>query len=345
MTKACPQAPPQRIVNVLLISQFDEDHRNLREIEFLRDNVTPVAICESELPDGTWTDVLTQLARMKSHRSWWSVLDWRTRRCGPKYSAWVDTTSGQTIKHEGSNLSSGFAWLLWKGQWEWATQYAGAIYNKHRLEISPMNPNRAILAIGDEDWPFPVPIVRTKGKWSFDASETPVEMHARRIGTHELDAIEICHAYVDAQLKYASEDRDNDGMLEYAPHLMSTPGRHDGLYWEGAGEPLVPEGLAQAAREGARKGSAKPYHGYYFRVLQGQGSHAPEGAHNYFVKNKLIGRFGLVAWPSEYGVIGIHTFIVNQDGVVYEKDIAPVPGKPAPPITRFDPDDSWQTVD
>jgi hypothetical protein len=208
-----------------------------------------------------------------------------------------------------------------------------------------MNPNRAILAIGDEDWPFPVPIVRTKGKWSFDASETPVEMHARRIGTHELDAIEICHAYVDAQLKYASEDRDNDGMLEYAPHLMSTPGRHDGLYWEGAGEPLVPEGLAQAEWDGVRKGSAKPYHGYYFRVLGGQGSHAPEGAHNYFVKNKLIAGFGLVAWPSEYGVTGIHTFIVNQDGLVYQKDIAPVPGKPAPPITRFDPDDSWQTVD
>jgi hypothetical protein len=224
-------------------------------------------------------------------------------------------------------------------------EFARLARTKHRLEISPMNANRAILAIGDEDWPFPVPIVRTKGKWSFDASETPVEMHARRIGTHELDAIEICHAYVDAQLKYASEDRDNDGMLEYAPHLMSTPGRHDGLYWEGAGDPLVPEGLAQAAWDGTRKGSAKAYHGYYFRVLDGQGSHAPEGAHNYLVKNKLIGGFGLVAWPSEYGVTGIHTFIVNQDGVVYEKDIAPVPGKPAPPITRFDPDDSWQPVD
>lgn len=225
------------------------------------------------------------------------------------------------------------------------TEFARLARTKHRLEISPMNPNRAILAIGDEDWPFPVPIVRTKGKWSFDASETPVEMHARRIGTHELDAIEICHGYVAAQLKYASEDRDKDGMLQYAAHLMSTPGRHDGLYWEGAGEPLVPEGLAQAAWDGVRKGSAKPYHGYYFRVLEGQGSHAPEGAHNYFVKNKLIGGFGLVAWPSEYGVTGIHTFIVNQDGVVYEKDIAPVPGKPAPPITRFDPDDSWEPVD
>jgi len=225
------------------------------------------------------------------------------------------------------------------------TEFARLARAKHRLEISHMNPNRAILAIGDEDWPFPVPIVRANGKWSFDASQTPLEMRARRIGTHELDAIEVCHGYVEAQLKYASEDRDKDGMLEYAPHLMSTPGAHDGLYWEGANDPLVPAGLAQAAWDGAGKGPAKPYHGYYFRVLDGQGPHAPGGAHNYSVKNKLIGGFGLVAWPSEYGVTGIRTFIVNQSGMVYEKDIAPVPGKSAPPITRFDPDDSWTPVD
>jgi hypothetical protein len=225
------------------------------------------------------------------------------------------------------------------------TEFARLARTKHRLEISHMNPNRAILAIGDEDWPFPVPIVRTNGKWSFNASDAPVEMQARRIGTDELDAIEICYGYVEAQQKYASEDRDKAGMLVYAPHIMSAPGRHDGLYWQGEGEPLVPEDFAKAAWDGAQKGRAKPYHGYYFRVLQGQGTHAPDGAHNYFVKDKLIGGFGLVAWPSEYGVSGVHTFIVNQDGVVYQKDIAPVPGKPAAPITRFDPDESWQPVD
>jgi hypothetical protein len=225
------------------------------------------------------------------------------------------------------------------------TEFARLARTKHRLEISPMNPNRAILAIGDEDWPFPVPIVRTKGEWSFDASETPVEMHARRIGTNELDAIEICHGYVEAQVKFASEDRDKDGMLEYAPRLMSAPDQHDGLYWEGASDPLIPEGLARAAWDGVQKGRAKPYHGYYFRVLEGQGSNAPGGAHNYFVKNKLIGGFGLVAWPADYGATGIHTFIVNQDGVVYQKDIPTVPGKPAPLITRFDPDYSWEPVD
>jgi Protein of unknown function (DUF2950) len=225
------------------------------------------------------------------------------------------------------------------------TEFARLARTKHRLEISRMNPNRAVLAIGEEDWPFPVPIRRVEGKWGFDPTETPVEMRARRIGAGELDAIEICHGYVEAQLKYASVDRDEDGLLEYAPHLMSTPGRQDGLYWVGAREPLIPEGLARAAWDGAVKGQAKPYHGYYFRVLGGQGSNAPGGAHNYFVKDKLLGGFGLVAWPAEYGVTGIHTFIVNQEGVVYQKDIAPIPGKPLLPITRFDPDHSWEPVE
>jgi hypothetical protein len=224
-------------------------------------------------------------------------------------------------------------------------EFARLARAKHRIESSPMHPNRAILAIGDEDWPFPVPMVRANGKWSFDVSETPVELQARKIGANELDAIEICHGYVAAQLKYASEDRDKDGMLQYASRLMSTSGRQDGLYWEGASEPLVPEGLARAAWDGVQKGQAKPYHGYYFRVLDGQGSNAPEGAHNYLVKGKLIGGFGLVAWPAEYGVTGIRTFMVNQDGMVYQKDIAPVPGKAPLTITRFDPDHSWEPVE
>ena len=225
------------------------------------------------------------------------------------------------------------------------TEFARLAQAKHRLEISRLNPNRVILAIGDEDWPFPVPIVKTNGKWSFDAAETPLEMRARRIGADELDAIEICHGYVDAQLKYASEDRDKDGMLEYAPRMISSPGKQDGLYWEGGSESLVPAGLAHAAWDGAVKGQAKPYHGYYFRILDAQGSNAPGGDHNYLLKNKLVGGFGLVAWPAEYGVTGIHTFIVNQDGIVYQKDIAPAQGKPAMPITPYDPDRSWEPVE
>jgi len=224
-------------------------------------------------------------------------------------------------------------------------EFARLSLTKHRLEVSPINPNRAILAVGEEDWPFPVPIVRTNDKWSFDASTAPVEMRARRIGADELDAIDICRGYVEAQQKYASEDRDKDGMLEYATRLMSTPGRQDGLYWAGSGEPLVPESFAHASWDGAQPSHAKPYHGYYFRILAGQGSHAAGGAHNYMVKSKLIGGFGLVAWPAEYGVTGIHTFMVNQIGVVYQKDIPVTAGKTASAITRFDPDDSWDRVD
>jgi hypothetical protein len=207
-------------------------------------------------------------------------------------------------------------------------EFARLAKAKHEIQVSQMNPNRVILSIGEEGWPFPVPIVRKDGKWSFDASETPAEMIARLLGANELDAIEICHGYVDAQMNYASEDRDKDGMLSYAPHLMSTAGKHDGLYWPGESSPLIPEGLARAAWNGTQKGQAKPYHGYYFRVLDGQGPDAQGGEHNYYAKDKLIGGFGLVAWPAEYGITGIRTFIVNQDGVVYQKDIPPDPAKP-----------------
>jgi len=224
-------------------------------------------------------------------------------------------------------------------------EFARLARAKHRLEFSAVNTNRAILSIGDEDWPFPVPIVRSNGKWSFDASEAPVEMRARHIGADELDAISICQGYVEAQRKYASEDRDDDGMLEYASRLMSKPNRHDGLYWEGASEPLVPERLAEAEWNAVGKGRVKPYHGYYFRVLDRQGPHAPGGLHNYALKNKLIGGFGLVAWPAEYGLTGIHTFIVNQNGVVFQKDIMPVTGKPLLPPSSFDPDETWEPVD
>jgi hypothetical protein len=215
---------------------------------------------------------------------------------------------------------------------------------KHELEPDARNANRMILAIGDEDWPFPVPLVRSNGKWTFDPSEAMVEMHARRIGEHELDAIEICAGYVEAQQKYASEDRDKDGLLKYALHVVSAPKTQNGLYWEGSGEPLVPRDFAEAVWDGQKK-SLKPYHGYFFRILDGQGPNAPGGAHNYTVKNKLIGGFGLVAWPARYEVTGIHTFIVNQDGVVYQKDIAPTPGGALLPITRFDPDPSWRPVE
>ena len=196
------------------------------------------------------------------------------------------------------------------------SEFSRLAREKHRLIADPRNSNRMILSIGGEDWPFPVPLVRSNGKWTFDASGARAEMMARRVGTDELDAMEICAGYVGAQQKFASEDRDKDGVLKYASHMMSTDGK-DGLYWQGGSDPLVPQGLVDATWDGPHKG-AKPYHGYFFRILDGQGPNAPGGAHTYRVKNKLMGGFGLVAWPAQYGMTGIHTFIVNQDGVVSE---------------------------
>lgn len=208
-------------------------------------------------------------------------------------------------------------------------EFSKLAQTKHQLLPDPRNPNRMVLSIGDEDWPFPVPLIKANGKWSFDASGARVEMQARRIGADELDAIEICAGYVEAQQKYASEDRDKDGMLVYAPHMADAS---------------VPRGLVEATWDGTKK-SEKPYHGYYFRILDGQGPEAPGGAHTYLMKNKLMGGFGLVAWPAHYGVTGIHTFIVNQDGVVFEKDVAPAPNGTVTPITRYDPDPSWKAVE
>ncbi len=155
---------------------------------------------------------------------------------------------------------------------------------KHRLSADPMNPNRVILWIGDEDWPFPAPIVSSNGKWSFDVVCAQDEMAARRIGAHEMDAMEICAGYVEAQKKYASEDRGKDGVVQYASHMMSAANGHGGLV------PLVPQGLANATWDGHKK-STTSYHGYFFRILDGQGPHAPGGAHNFRVKNKLMGGF------------------------------------------------------
>ena len=227
------------------------------------------------------------------------------------------------------------------------TEFARLARNKHQLEPDPMNAALMILSIGSEDWPFPVPIARSADKWSFDASQGAVEMRARRIGANELDAIEICADYVEAQMEYAAQDRDNHKMLAYAQRIMSTKGLHDGLYWEGNSESLVPEGFAEAAVETGRTAAAnlKPYHGYYFRVLKAQGPNAEGGQHNYIVKDLMIGGFGLVAFPAHYGASGIHTFIVNQDGVIYEKDLGNAPTSAATTVTSYDPDKSWKRVE
>ena len=239
--------------------------------------------------------------------------------------------------HAKSILSSGDATQDGAEQSEFARLFRA----RHELKPDPRDPARVIVSIGEEDWPFPVPIVQMNGKWVFNADESAVEMEARRIGTDELDAIEICTGYVEAQKKYAEEDRNKAGTLTYASRLMSTSEDHDGLYWKG--EAGVPRGFAEAEWSG-RNGKPKPYHGYFFRVLDAQGPDASGGEHDYRVKNKLIGGFGLVAWPAQYGITGIHTFIVNQNGVVYQKDIAPS-GSGISPVSLFNPDSSWSRVE
>jgi hypothetical protein len=206
---------------------------------------------------------------------------------------------------------------------------------------------KVVLQIGTEEWPFPIPIVKRGEKWFFDTRKGKEELINRRIGRNELNTIQTCLAYVDAQTEYAIKDRDGDGLFEYAQKFVSTPGKKDGLYWEAkAGEEESPFGdlAAGATREGYRKTNNKPvpYHGYYFRVLKAQGRNAPGGAYDYIIKGKMIGGFALVAYPAQYGSSGVMTFIVNHAGVVYQKDLGRNTEKPAQAMKVFNPDRTWR---
>jgi hypothetical protein len=216
------------------------------------------------------------------------------------------------------------------------------------LQVEPDhdNPNRAIVVIGAENWPFPVPLIRKNGQWYFDAAVGRVEILARRIGRSELAAIDVCRGYVEAQMEYASRDRDAHGMLTYAQHILSSPDKKDGLYYEGEPENLVPKSFADAAAVLLQAQGKKPvpYHGYFFHILKAQGPDAPGGAMDYVVKGAMIGGFALVAWPADYGVSGVQTLIVNHRGVVYEKDLGPQTAALARQMTRFNPDKTWKPV-
>ena len=212
------------------------------------------------------------------------------------------------------------------------------------VKLIHQDSSHVILAVGDDEWPLPIPIVKHGSRWTFDTAEGKQELLARRIGRNELFTIESCLAYVDAQREYASEDR-GDGTLDYAQKFVSSPGKEDGLYWpEKQGVPESPLGplFADARAEGyalsARgAGTPQPYHGYYYKILTAQGPAASGGAYNYIVKGRMIGGFALVAWPATYGVTGNTTFLVNQDGAVFEKDLGPRTAELAGSITRFDP--------
>jgi len=210
--------------------------------------------------------------------------------------------------------------------------------------------DRKILVIGEQDRPMPVPLVKRDGKWAFDGEAGIDELIYRRVGANELGAIDVCRGFVSAQLEYASEGRDGDPAGIYALKLISDEGMHNGLYWPTAeGEPESPAGpfVAAAASEGYRRaeGDARtPYHGYYYRMLYGQGANANGGAREYFKDGLLTQGFALVAWPADYGSSGVMTFIVNQDGVVFQKDLGEDTAVTVESIQSFDPDSSWTAI-
>ena len=219
-----------------------------------------------------------------------------------------------------------------------------------RAQLITNSDSNVTLEIGTNGWPFPIPLVQQDGQWFFDTGAGKQEIFARRIGRDELDVIDVCNAYVEAQREYASEDRMGDGVLAYAQHLRSTPGTHDGLFWPAKpGEELSPLGplIAQARGEGYQRAAkmmneeAAPYHGYYFKILTRQGKHAPGGKYNYIINGNMIAGFALVAWPAQWDDTGVMTFIVNQQGKVYQKNLGPKTAKVAAAMTTYDPDDTW----
>jgi hypothetical protein len=209
--------------------------------------------------------------------------------------------------------------------------------------------NRATLLIGADAFPFAFPVVRQGGRWRFDTRAGKEEMLARRIGENELSAVQVLEAIADAEREYAAQDRNGDGVPEYAQKIASAPGKRDGLYWPAQpGEPPSPLGalLAQAAGEGYRRQDEEPapYHGYFYRMLDGQGSHAAGGALDYVVHGRTIGGFAVVAYPARYGISGVMSFIVNQDGAVYQTDLGPRTQDIAVRMRLFDPGPAWSPV-
>ena len=230
---------------------------------------------------------------------------------------------------------------------EKATWFATKAHDETSITKDPKNPNRAVLSVGKDDWPLPIPIVKRSGKWYFDAKAGHQEILDRRIGANELDAIAICRGYVEAQQEYALEVHDNSGINQYAQRIISQPGKRDGLAWKNAdgswGGP-VGEDIAKALEEGYTSKS-KPYHGYYFKILKGQGPAAPLGEMNFLVEGVMIGGFALVAVPADYRVTGVETFIVSYEGIVYQKDLGPDSLNIVKNMELYNPDKTWHRTD
>jgi hypothetical protein len=225
-------------------------------------------------------------------------------------------------------------------------RFVAAYDEKHRLEAGG---GKVVLVVGRDDYPFPIPIVPDGPSWRFDTAAGKEELLNRSIGRNELNTIKVCLAYVDAQREYYARDPDGDGLLHYAQKFASNPGKRDGLYWPAKpGETPSPLGslVARARDEGYSKRSARPvaYWGYHYRILTAQGKDAPGGAYDYLAHGRMLGGFALVAFPAQYGVSGVMTFIVNQDGVVYQKDLGPTSAAIARAMKQFNPDSTWKKV-
>jgi len=228
-----------------------------------------------------------------------------------------------------------------------ADEFSAKAKEKTSVSVDPKNPNLATLLVGNDGWPMPIPIVKRNGVWLFDTKAGKQQILYRRIGANELDAIQICRGYVEAQHEYALEKHDGSELNQYAQKVISTPGKHDGLVWRNPDGTLggpIAENIADAIQQGYTD-KAKPYHGYFFKILKGQGPAAPLGRMDFVVEGAMIGGFALAAAPAQYRVTGVKTFIVGYQGIVYQKDLGPDTLKLFNAMELYNPDKTWEPTD
>jgi hypothetical protein len=228
-----------------------------------------------------------------------------------------------------------------------AANFAAKAHEHTSISVDPNNANRATLLVGNDNFPLAIPIVHKNGSWFFDTKAGKEEMLYRRVGTNELDAIQVCRGYVESQHEYAMTKHDGSEVNQYAQRVISTPGKHDGLVWRNSDGTLggpIAENIADALQQGYTD-KAKPYHGYFFKILKGQGPAAPLGEMNFVVEGAMIGGFALAAAPADYRVTGVKSFIVGYDGIVYQKDLGPDTLKIFEGMELYNPDKSWSPTE
>jgi hypothetical protein len=224
-----------------------------------------------------------------------------------------------------------------------AASFAADARAKNSISIDPTKPSRATIIVGENEWPLPVPLIKKNGKWYFDARSGRQEILFRRIGANELDAIQVCRGYVEAQKEYALQIHNDSGVNQYAQRIFSTSGKQDGLFWrnpDGTSGGPIGDAVAKALEEGYSIGKSG-FHGYYFKILKGQGPAAHLGRLDYVIEGIMIGGFALVAVPAEYRITGVKTFIVNNDGIVYQKDLGPDSLEIVKKMELYNPDTTW----